>query len=267
MISELTAPQRWVWIGLLLMAGDSRESGMIFLRKNDKRKLIGYSDSTIAELLGVNSDTYLEAKSKMIQFNKIKITKDNVIIVVNWNKYQSEYKRQRPYRDKENSNLDRNESNALDIDREIDREREKDNIKPFVPNAEKTSSSRQLINFNFSTRKWENITEEDMNGWRKAFPACSIEHELLGMKEWLLSNPDKKKVRYRRFITNWLGHSQDKGGTKNHAPEDERRKGAIEREDEIIRLWVEEKDEEYKDLAEEILEKRKVAEQRKAEVL
>jgi len=35
------------------------------------------------------------------------------------------------------------------------------------------------------------------------------------MKAWLLSNPEKKKKNYRRFITNWLSRSQEKGGTKN----------------------------------------------------
>ncbi|KKL74300.1 hypothetical protein LCGC14_2066250, partial [marine sediment metagenome] len=34
------------------------------------------------------------------------------------------------------------------------------------------------------------------------------------MKEWLRSNPDKKKSRYRRFITNWLSRSQERGGSK-----------------------------------------------------
>ena len=34
------------------------------------------------------------------------------------------------------------------------------------------------------------------------------------MREWLLANPSKKKKNYRRFITNWLTRTQDKGGSK-----------------------------------------------------
>ena len=34
------------------------------------------------------------------------------------------------------------------------------------------------------------------------------------MKEWLLSNPSKRKGNYRRFITNWLSRSQERGGSK-----------------------------------------------------
>jgi len=71
------------------------------------------------------------------------------------------------------------------------------------------------ISFSFNTKSWENISEEDLKGWKETYSACDIKIELLKMKEWLLSNPDKKKVRYRRFITNWLGRAQDKGGTQN----------------------------------------------------
>ena len=71
------------------------------------------------------------------------------------------------------------------------------------------------ISFSFNTKSWENISEEDLKGWKETYSACDIKIELLKMKEWLISNPEKKKVRYRRFITNWLGRAQDKGGTQN----------------------------------------------------
>ena len=69
------------------------------------------------------------------------------------------------------------------------------------------------ICFSFNTKSWENISKEDMDGWRETYPACNVEIELKKMREWLLSNPDKKKTQYRRFITNWLSRTQDKGGT------------------------------------------------------
>ena len=71
------------------------------------------------------------------------------------------------------------------------------------------------IDFNFQNRKWENITIEDKSGWKDAYPVCDIEHELKGMREWLLANPSKRKSNYRKFITNWLSRQQDKGGTKS----------------------------------------------------
>lgn len=70
------------------------------------------------------------------------------------------------------------------------------------------------ISFNFASREWEGITIEDKSGWLAAYPACDIEVELYKMREWLLANPEKKKKNYRRFITNWLSRTQDKGGSE-----------------------------------------------------
>ena len=251
MRDELEPDERSVWADFLALAGDSPFEGQISFTER-----VGYTDEQLADCLKVKITVIQSAKEKMIKYDKIKINSNNIIYIVNWNRYQSEYERLKKYRGTkistdEGTSESTDEGIKVNIDRDIDRDKKEST----------------LIVFNFRTRLWENITKEDLGGWKEAFPACDILRELSQMKEWLLSNPDKKKVRYRRFITNWLGRSQDKGGTKNHTPEDERRKGAIEREDEIIRLWVEEKDDSYKDLAEEILEKRKRIKSNKAEVL
>ncbi len=249
MRDELEPAERSIWADFLALAGDSPFEGQVSFTER-----IGYTDEQLADCLKVNITLIKSAKEKMIKYDKIKVTKNNIIYIVNWKKYQPEYERLKKYRGTGKSTLQSTlQSNALDIDRDIERDK-----------REKEST---LIVFKYSTRTWENITSEDIKGWREAFPACDIERELLEMKEWLLSNPDKKKVRYRRFITNWLGRSQDRGGTKSSFTENNSRKGAIEREDEIIRLWVEEKDEEYRSLAEEIIEKRKKIAKQKVEAL
>jgi len=97
---------------------------------------------------------------------------------------------------------------------------------PFVPghsasasasvlsNNKEEEKNRRGCNFNFETYSWEGITDRDMSGWRAAYPACDITVELNRMAEWLKANPEKRKTRYRRFITNWLARAQDRGGTK-----------------------------------------------------
>lgn len=70
------------------------------------------------------------------------------------------------------------------------------------------------VQFNFSTRLWENIPDEKVKEWSEAFPACKVERELTKMAEWLEANPTKRKSNYARFIFNWLTKSQDRGGTK-----------------------------------------------------
>lgn len=68
--------------------------------------------------------------------------------------------------------------------------------------------------FNAQTHKWENVTEEMLELWERAYPACDMERELTKMATWLLANPTKTKTNYKRFITNWLSRTQDKGGTR-----------------------------------------------------
>lgn len=69
--------------------------------------------------------------------------------------------------------------------------------------------------FNTSIRKWENITDDMIAMWEKAYPACDMERELTKMAVWILENPKKgHKSNWGRFITNWLSRSQDHGGTK-----------------------------------------------------
>jgi len=77
------------------------------------------------------------------------------------------------------------------------------------------SVSVSNISFDLSSLSWCGISDDDVKGWKEAYPACDIKIELAKMKEWVLSNKAKgKKSNWRRFITNWLSRSQDRGGTK-----------------------------------------------------
>lgn len=84
--------------------------------------------------------------------------------------------------------------------------------KPIAPHNKK-------INFNFEKEIWENITDKDKEGWRKAYPACDIDIEIAQIREWFISNPSRKKQNYRRCITNWLTKSQERGGRSSKQKE------------------------------------------------
>jgi hypothetical protein len=113
MISELPPEGRWVWVGLLLMAGDSNQDGIIYLRKDIDGSMIGYSHNTISELLGVSLNDYRLAIGKMIQYDKISINERDVITITNWNKYQSEYLRQKKYRKESQFDLELDGENTV----------------------------------------------------------------------------------------------------------------------------------------------------------
>ena len=94
---------------------------------------------------------------------------------------------------------------------------EENTIAPNDFSNEKSNSEQtHKINFNFKSLTWENITEKDIVIWEEAYPAVDIKQELLKIKAWLVSNPEKKKKNYKRFINNWLIKVQDKGGNKKN---------------------------------------------------
>jgi len=65
----------------------------------------------------------------------------------------------------------------------------------------------------FEEGVWGGIRDDEISAWSDAYPACNVLGELKKMAEWLKANPDKKKIKYRRFIVNWLARTQDRGGS------------------------------------------------------
>jgi hypothetical protein len=78
------------------------------------------------------------------------------------------------------------------------------------------------IDFDFTTHKFVGIVDATIQEWKEAYPAVDVIAQLKRMAQWLLSNPNKKKKNYRKFITNWLAVSQQRGGDTKSKPIDNR---------------------------------------------
>ena len=89
---ELEPAERWAWIGLLCLAGDSIIPGIVCAAPD-----IPWTDEQISAIIKIPLKTWLSAKEKMIKHNKITIN-EGIIHIVNWEKYQSEYERTKKYR-------------------------------------------------------------------------------------------------------------------------------------------------------------------------
>lgn len=76
------------------------------------------------------------------------------------------------------------------------------------------------ITLNRDNRTWIGITDQDMEGWRKAYPGINLEVQLAKMIEYRISNPQKRYVGDRGFITRWLGREDpvDVAPTPQPAP-------------------------------------------------
>lgn len=71
-------------------------------------------------------------------------------------------------------------------------------------------SRKDLPNFDWDTTQWENIPDDLVELWQKAYPDVNIEQELIAMGSWLKMNPDRApKSRYGRFICGWLYRKQN----------------------------------------------------------
>lgn len=91
------APEiRGVWIDLLVLAGAGRygDSGEVKLSNS-----VGLTDNQIADVLRIDLSLWQRAKKRFLITDRIKITAKGAISIINWSKYQSEYDRQKPYRE------------------------------------------------------------------------------------------------------------------------------------------------------------------------
>ena len=140
---EMTDAQRAFWIDLLAMAGRSRFPGIVCAGKTPDGKLIGYPvnkyQSLMSEPIDVEETLALFVRTGKV---RIEVTASEplrllAIELLNWNKFQSEYNRQKPYRtakrkrlqegDSESDNQSNKTEVEVDVEGEVEGETEKAN--------------------------------------------------------------------------------------------------------------------------------------------
>lgn len=96
-IREEQPDVRSVWIDLLTLAGSGQfgDIGEIKLANG-----VGLTDTQIAEILHITKALWKKSKRRCLESQRIEITPKGAIRIINWSKYQSDYQRQKPYRQK-----------------------------------------------------------------------------------------------------------------------------------------------------------------------
>jgi hypothetical protein len=70
--------------------------------------------------------------------------------------------------------------------------------------------------FSDSSHKFENISNDDMIEWKKAYPSIKIPQEIARAQQWILANPTKsRKKLWRKFLTNWFLRANDSAENKS----------------------------------------------------
>jgi hypothetical protein len=86
---------RAAFVDLLMLAGSGRwgDAGRIALTEKQ-----GFPDDGFAKIIGISAQKWNKIKAVLIETERIILEDNNIILINNWAKYQSEYKRQQSYR-------------------------------------------------------------------------------------------------------------------------------------------------------------------------
>lgn len=108
---------------------------------------------------------------------------------------------------------------SLDIREQI-QEKEDDSAEPPVtgrsspaPDPQPTPSE---FNIPLNDGTFYNVPVENIETYRKLYPAVDVEQALRNMIGWSMSNENRRKTRkgIKRFITSWLSRDQDEAGKR-----------------------------------------------------
>ena len=130
--------ERAIWIDLLVLAGNGTYGDLGLISLTPK---IGISDNDIASIVTISKAKWKTTKRLFRDLGMIEVWNTdgykNVIKIVNWNKYQSEYGRQKSYRGKLQGNGSRNnlKSYTREVEREREREVDKKNLGNFISSS------------------------------------------------------------------------------------------------------------------------------------
>jgi predicted phage replisome organizer len=207
-----------IWIELITLAGKVNAGGEIYLTED-----IPYTEGMLANSIGHTVEVVRLALNTFKKMGMIQILSNDRIALVNWGKYQSvggmdrvrELTRMRTqkYRQRLLEAVTSCDVTVTPLDSDSDSDSDKDKKKVSTPSIAKRSTA-SLVAFNLETGLFSGIPDQQVERWSDAYPALEVETELAKAAAWLQANPRKKKKNYQRFLVNWLGRAQERGGDR-----------------------------------------------------
>jgi len=127
---------RGIWVDILTLAADSAygDEGVISLAPG-----CGLTDKQIHSMLNITPEMWTKIKKRLIKTDRIIVNGTNEMRVINWKKYQSEYSRQRPYRQKVTTKVTSESAgkSAPQSNREKEKEKENNTSSPKLKFTDK----------------------------------------------------------------------------------------------------------------------------------
>ena len=199
--NELLPDERFVWFGFLLLAGDNICEGEISVTET-----IGYTEIQIAQLLKCDVELIKRSIKKMIEVDKISILDGNVIKIVNWQKYQSEYERLKKYKGTKKSttkSTKKSTSKSITLDIDIDKD---------IDNKNKKEKKNKKIKH----RAHVFLTEEEHKKLIEQLGEAKTNDMIERLDLYIGSKGDKYKSHYMTIL-NWLKMDKDKGNDSGNS--------------------------------------------------
>lgn len=183
-----------------------------------------FGRKSAAEKLGRTEEEIRQAmyRLKKWQIATSKATnKFSIISIINWSLYQDDEPHNNQQDNQQNNQQTTSKQPAnnhvLNTIKHIKHNEEKNDVLRTSPRTRKKSNGSKAPSIFLCKEsfRWEGISDQDLELWLKAYPACDIPIELEKMAAWCKANPEKgHKKNWAKFITGWLSRTQDSGGTR-----------------------------------------------------
>lgn len=179
------------------------------------------SYQSLATQTGLTAQQVRTSLKKLITTNdvtKVTSNKNTVIIVPNYNLYQSLQQADEHTNNNEVTIKQQTSNKQVTTTKNEKNKKNEKNINISAQSDCKQSSMlevNEVISLTLNDKNEYPITEEKVNEWKELYPAIDVIQELRKMKGWLDANPNKRKTKkgILRFVNSWLARAQDKGGS------------------------------------------------------
>ncbi len=202
---ELTPTQRAIWIDLLALAGRSKSPGII-AASIEPESLRGYPPKWLAGVLMVSEEEVIQALNQCTATGKITVQRDPagayIIHICNWDKYQSEYQRQKPYRDATKL--------QARLQPPLPTEDRRETLEARSEKSETIPAELQGLALYEKDKKLIQAWPELKVALEKANPGVVVKLEVAKAHAWEVANPQRRKRDRPRFLTSWMARAQDR---------------------------------------------------------
>jgi len=229
-IRDETPELRGIWVDLLVLAGSGKYGDSGEIKITDR---LGYLDKQLADLLQISVQKWVTCKEKLIQTDRVCVKNRNIIAIINWSKYQSEYNRQRVYRQPQDTSDNTPESSNKKLQPEVTtksttRERDK-RIEKQIREEEGSSSLSKEDVVEAYERTIGPLSEDMENEIELAVIRFTAQWVIDAIREAVKRNV-KKWVYIATILKNWERFGKDASMPGRQAKRKKRREYTPEEE-------------------------------------